>query len=79
MKTELLPMTKARKSVREVTAMVVVVITMIKYSPAYREKLVTLMKTEVVPMTKARKSVREVMVMPIPALARVLPKIFGTC
>ena len=37
------------------------------------------MKTEVVPMTKARKSVREVMVMPIPALARALPKIFGTC
>ena len=30
-------------------------------------------------MTKARKSVREVMVMPIPALARALPKIFGTC
>ena len=41
--------------------------------------MVTLKKTEVVPMTKARKSVREVMVMPIPALARVLPKIFGTC
>ena len=37
------------------------------------------MKTEMVPMTKARKSVREVMVMPIPALARALPKIFGTC
>ena len=37
------------------------------------------MKTEVVPMTKARKSVREVMVIPIPALARALPKIFGTC
>ena len=41
--------------------------------------MVTLLKTEVVPMTKAKKSVREVMVMPIPALARVLPKIFGTC
>ena len=35
MKTEVVPMTKARKSVREVMVVVVVVITMMnKYSPA---------------------------------------------